>query len=122
MELNEFASLILRPTASSLITDGVNISHLTNDFRTLGIEVEEFSIPVDSELVGSSLGSLETSGSSAFLVVAIVRADGDTISSPPLDTILKKNDLIVTLCHEGTALSFAHLFNVKREPKAESTS
>lgn len=116
------ASLILRPTASSLITDGVNISHLANDFRELGIEVEEFSIPGNSKLVGSSLGALETSGSSAFLVVAVVRADGQTISSPPLDTLLKENDLIVTLCHEGTALNFAHIFNVKREPRTETTT
>lgn len=109
------ASLILRPTASSLVADGIYISHLTKDFRELGLDVAEFSIPDGSKLVGLTLGVLETRGSSAFLVVAILRGDGKTISSPPLDTMLHEKDILVTLCHEGTIPEFERIFEVKRE-------
>ncbi len=109
------ASLILRPTASSLVTDGVYISHLASDFRELGIEVSEFSIPEKSNLVGLTLSNLETQGSSSFLVVAILRVNGKTISSPPLDTVLHARDILVTLCHDGTAPEFERTFDVKRE-------
>jgi voltage-gated potassium channel len=109
------AGLILRPTASSLITEGVTISHITNDLADLGLDVEEFSIPPKSNLVGMTPADLETAGSSAFLIVAIVRADGTSIQSPAMDMKFEEGDILIVVCHSGQAPAFTEVFEVKRE-------
>lgn len=109
------AGLILRPTASSLVTDGAVISYLVNDLAELGLDVEEFSVPEGSNLAGLTLADLETAGRSAFLVVAVVRAGGTAIQSPPLDTRFEAGDILVVVCHQGHAPAFEEQFEVTRE-------
>jgi Trk K+ transport system NAD-binding subunit len=110
------AGLILRPTASSLITDGVIISHIANDLADLGLDVEEFSIPSGSNLVGMSPADLETAGSSGFLIVAVVRETGETIHRPSAETRFQESDIIIVVCHSGEAPAFTQVFDVQHEP------
>lgn len=109
------ASLILRPTASSMISNGALLSHIANDFADLGLQVEELFVPEGSNLVGLTLASLELKGSSAFLILAVVRKDGTSIDSPALDTRLDAGDTLITICHKGVAPEFTRIFEVKRE-------
>ncbi|MCG8602417.1 MAG: potassium channel protein [Verrucomicrobiales bacterium] len=113
------ASLILRPTASSLLTDELVISHLANDLADLGLNVEEFSIPPGSNLAGRTPADLETAGSSAFLIVAIVRANGEAVHSPPMDTFFNEGDILIVVCHSGTPPDFTEVFALKRESVKE---
>ncbi len=115
------AGLILRPTASSLITDGVIIHHIASDLEDLGLDVEEFSIPSHSKLVGMTPAALETSGSSAFLIVAIVRAHGETINSPPMDTKFEEGDILIVVCHSGRPPAFAETYEITREVSYRGT-
>ena len=109
------ASLILRPTASSLLTDQLVISHIANDLADLKLNVEEFSIPAESNLIGRNPADLETAGSSAFLIVAIVRANGETIQSPSKDDLFEEGDILIVVCHAGAPLDFTEVFSLKRE-------
>lgn len=109
------ASLILRPALSSLESDGILITQITNDLSDLGLHVEEFSIPKGSKLVGMTLETLETKGSSAFLIVTVVRKDGTAIREPGLTTRLEEGDTLITLSHKGDAPEFAKAYEVKRE-------
>ncbi|MAS91779.1 MAG: potassium channel protein [Verrucomicrobiales bacterium] len=109
------ASLILRPTASSLISDGVIGSHLVADLDEMGLNVEEFSIPEGSNIAGLTLADLETRGSSAFLIVAIVRASGDVVKQPTLETKLIVGDILISISHSDQPPEFARLFQVKSE-------
>lgn len=111
------ASHILRPNATSMISNGVLLSHIANDFGELGLQVEELSIPAGSNLAGLTLANLEMKGSSAFLIVAVVRKDGTSIDSPPLDTKLEAGDTLISVCHKGEAPEFTRIFDVKREPQ-----
>ncbi|MDF2376800.1 MAG: potassium channel protein [Verrucomicrobiales bacterium] len=109
------ASLILRPTASSMIANGTLLTHIANDFADLGLQVEELSIPEGSNLAGLTLANLEMKGSSAFLIVAVVKKDGTSIDSPSLDTKLDSGDTLISVCHKGDAPEFTKIFDVKRE-------
>lgn len=110
------AGLILRPTASSMITDGVLISHIANDLADMGLDVEEFSIPKGSNLVGMSPTDLESAGSSAFLIVAVVRSTGETIHRPSSATRFEEGDIIIIVCHSGEIPAFTQMFDVRHEP------
>lgn len=109
------AGLILRPATSSLLAEDSTLPHLVNDLAELGLDVEEFSIPEGSNLSGMTLSVLETKGSSAFLIVSIVRQDGTVIRQPTLDTVLAGGDVLITLCHQNEHPEFTRLFQVRRE-------
>lgn len=109
------AGLILRPTTSSLMSDGIIGSHLAADLAEMGLNVEEFSIPEGSNMAGLTLADLETRGSSAFLIVAIVRASGDVVKQPTLETKLVAGDILITISHDDQPPEFARLFQVKSE-------
>lgn len=109
------AGLILRPATSSLLAEDSILSHLVSDLGELGLDVEEFAIPDGSNLVGLTLSVLESKGSSAFLIVSIVRADGSVIRQPKLNTVLEGGDVLITLCHQDEHPEFTRLFEVKRK-------
>jgi K+/H+ antiporter YhaU regulatory subunit KhtT len=77
--------------------------------------VEEFSIPAESNLIGRNPADLETAGSSAFLIVAIVRANGETIQNPSKDDLFEEGDILIVVCHEGAPPDFTEVFSLKRE-------
>jgi voltage-gated potassium channel len=109
------AGLILRPNSSLLMKEDILLSHIAPDLADLGLDIEEFSIPQGSNLAGMTLSALETKGSSAFLIVSIVRAGGEVIRRPSLETPLASGDILITLCHRGEAPEFTRIFAVKRE-------
>ncbi len=100
------ASHILHPSASAFMEDSFGDSHLAERLSEWGVHVEEIPIPADSSLVGSSLETLETRGSSAFLIVAIRRQEGLVLFRPSLDTLIRSNDVLVVMCHDGTVPEF----------------
>ena len=109
------SSLILRPAASDLLGASPQLSHIAADLAEFGLQVEEFSVPEDSNIVGLALADLETKGSSAFLIVAVVRAEGEVIDRPRADTTIETGDNLITLCHQGESPGFTRIFDVRRE-------
>ena len=115
IEAQRMANLILRPVASSLFGKAPQLAHITDDLAEFGLHIEEFSVPNDSNIVGLTLADLEMKGSSAFLIVAVVRESGDVIHKPALETSINRGDTLVTLCHEGGTPEFTRIFNVSRK-------
>lgn len=105
------AGLILRPSLGHLISEDQGLGHLQGELAELGIQMEELKVSPDCRLVNRPLADLEMTGSSAFLIVKIIRADGEQIHRPGLDTKLLAGDTILMLCHRGTRPAFADLFS-----------
>lgn len=109
------ASLILRPTARALFTASPQLGQIEADLAECGLQVEEFSVPANSNLVGLTLADLETKGSSAFLIVSIVREDGTVVDRPTLGTAIQTGDTLISLCHKGDSPEFARIFKLRRQ-------
>ena len=109
------AGLILRPDATEFLEQDAQTGGLSSDLSEIGIQVQEIQIPGDSDLVNATLAELETRGRSAFLVVAVRRADGDSIHKPPLDTRLAANDTLIVMCHQGIIPDFTERLYPKRQ-------
>jgi len=108
------AGLILRPATSFLLAEDSILSHLVSDLSEIGLDVEEFSIPEGSNLVGMTLAALETRGSSAFLIISIISGSGSVNRQPKHDTVLHAEDVLITLCHNDDHPEFTKIFEVKR--------
>ena len=108
------AGIILRPATSNLLTNAPKLGHLADELSELGLQLEEYSVPAGSGIVGRNLADLETKGSSAFLIVSIIRADGSVLDRPTLETPIAVSDTLVTLCHKGEVPEFTRLFQVRR--------
>lgn len=108
------AGLILRPATSLLLAEDSILSHLVNDLAGIGLDVEEFSIPEGSNLVGITLAALETRGSSAFLIISIISAAGEVNRQPKHFKVIQSGDILVTLCHNDDHSEFTKSFEVKR--------
>jgi voltage-gated potassium channel len=104
------AGLILRPSLGRLIREDQGLGHIQGELAELGLQIEELQISSECQLVGRTLADLEMTGSSAFLIVKIIRADGKQIHRPGLDTRLLAGDTMLMLCHRGTRPAFAGLF------------
>ncbi|MGB6222313.1 potassium channel family protein [Haloferula sp.] len=109
------AGLILRPDATEFLEQDAQTGGLSGDLAEIGVQVQEMQIPADSDLVGATLAELETRGRSAFLVVAVRRADGSSIHKPPLDTRLDTGDTLIVMCHQGIIPDFTERLFPKRQ-------
>lgn len=105
------AGLILRPALGQLIREDQGLGHIQGELAELGIQIEELQITPDCRLVDRTLADLEMTGSSAFLIVKIIRADGQQIHRPGLETKILAGDTMLMLCHRGSRLAFAGLFS-----------
>ncbi|MDF1714950.1 MAG: potassium channel protein [Akkermansiaceae bacterium] len=110
------AGLILRPSLGHLISEDQGLGHIQDELAELGIQIEELDVSPECRLVDRPLSDLEMTGSSAFLIVKIIRKDGRQIHRPGLETKLLAGDTILMLCHRGTRPAFADLFS-KVDPK-----
>lgn len=91
------AELITRPSAEELLERLEGGSETGEDLALLGLHVHPIAIPADSPMVRRTLGEIEFQGAHGYLVVAIHTAAGDTVMSPPADTMLQAGDTVVVL-------------------------
>jgi voltage-gated potassium channel len=67
--------------------------------QSIGLEIAEARIDAGSPLEGQSLRSVELSGASGVVIVAIKKPDGTILRHPPADAILGANDMVILLGH-----------------------
>lgn len=100
------AHMIMFPHAAAMIDNEKQSKHLQQELSELGLGLEEFVIPEDSQLVGAELHQVEMESQAGFLVVAIHKPEGMTILEPPGSTKLSAGDGIVVVCHKGIMPDF----------------
>ena len=97
----KISQLITRPSAESMLREAVGSTHLNDELQAIGLQIAEARIDDGSPLAGKSIGTVEMTGSSGVLIVAVKKRDGSVVSHPPAETILDAGDTIILLGHQN---------------------
>ena len=111
---DRIAHLVLKPNAREVLEKDLHDNLFLDSLSEIGLEMDEISIPEDSPLVGCTLEDLETSGKSAFIVVAVRKPDGQTTIKPGLSTQLEGGDTLIVMCHMGYTPEFVRMKLMKK--------
>ncbi len=95
------SQLITNPSVEEILTQGRR--RVEEDLSMLGLELSETTIPAGSRFVGQPLSEVEFHKASGFLLVALIRKDGDILKEPPPETILAEGDQLVFVTRGGSA-------------------
>ena len=97
---DRIANLITRPSAEQLLQGGEGLRvDLGEQLGQLGLRIEELTLPRSSPLIGRPVRAIEIGGNHGFLIVGIVRANGQTIVNPEEDETLGAGDKVIVLGH-----------------------
>ncbi len=89
--------LITRPTILNFLEARAERSHLIELLTQLAVEIEEFTLPPDSPLVGVSLEDLEAKAKGIMLVIAIRHRNWDMHTHLKPDDRLEPEDTLITV-------------------------
>jgi voltage-gated potassium channel len=95
------AELILFQESSSLIRGSDKAKDFEHDLHGLGLELEVVAAAEGGAFTGLSIAAVESHAKGAFLIVALNRGDGSTLTRPPPDTLIQAGDGVVALGRTG---------------------
>ncbi len=95
------AELILFPKASQELRSSEQMRMFERGLHGLGLELEVMPVGAEGEFTGRSVSEIEARVNGAFIIVAINRADGSTVSRPPGDLRLQAGDGVVVIGRSG---------------------
>ncbi len=81
-----------------------------NHLHVLGLKVFTHPVAAGSPCIGRSIGAIETEAGGSFFIVGLERADGGSLTRPPVDTVVAARDGVVLLARDGHAQTVARLF------------
>ncbi len=93
------AHLIAQPTLDFLEHQNADSHHLNELLAHLDVQIDELVISPNSPLVGKTVGEVEVDRRRAFIIVALRKADGTTITRPNQALILSESDTLVIIGH-----------------------
>ncbi|PSN17792.1 potassium channel protein [filamentous cyanobacterium CCP5] len=109
------AHMITHPAAIDFLAGGEGRTDLNELLGELDIQLTELLVEPKSSLVGGTIGDIEVSGKGTFIIVALRRADGETIIHPSRDVFLAQGDAVILMGHQGDMPQFAKRYALKRE-------
>jgi voltage-gated potassium channel len=109
------ANLITHPSTIQFLDQSDQRSRLNELLAQIDVQVDELTIPSQSQLVGKTVGDLEVRGKGTFIVVALRKANGEIVTHPDHDLPLVANDVVIVLGHRGDIPQFNQLFKVKTQ-------
>lgn len=109
------AHMITRPATIDLLNQTDERDTLNELLAQLDIEVDEVSIEPASGLVGATIGDVEIGGRGTFVIVALRRADGTTMTHPDQLTVLNAGDAVIVMGHRGDIPQVVSRFVVRRK-------
>ncbi|MEI9949133.1 MAG: NAD-binding protein [Pseudomonadota bacterium] len=95
------AELILFPKTAALIRDDERMRDLGRNLHSLGLDLEVLPAAEGSKFANQSIEQIERQAGGAFLIVAINRNDGSTITRPPASTQIRAGDGVVLIGRSG---------------------
>ncbi|MBW4580383.1 MAG: NAD-binding protein [Tildeniella nuda ZEHNDER 1965/U140] len=107
--------IITHPAALSFLDDTVDGSSLNELLSQIDVQVDELAVPLGSSLVGSTISMVQIRGKGTFIVVALRKANGETIINPGQDVPLDEGDTVIVMGHKGDIPKFAHHYDLKRQ-------
>lgn len=107
--------IITHPAALDFLEQNDGSSTLNELLGQLDVQLDELAIPSTSFLIGGILSDIEVRGKGAFIVVALRRADGTTINTPPHDTPIMVGDTVIVIGRRGDIPKFAEHYALRRQ-------
>jgi voltage-gated potassium channel len=95
------AELILYQDSATLIRGSDQAKGFEHDLHGLGLELEVVAAAEGSPYAGLTIEAIESQAQGAFLIVALNRRDGGTLTRPPADTRINAGDGVVVLGRSG---------------------
>jgi voltage-gated potassium channel len=99
----KIAHLITVPSADELLDTATGSAQLNEELKMLGLELSEIELAGNSPLLGQTVGDIEGTGKSGFVIVAVKQANGENLLKPPPDLKLMPGDKFVLIGHADAA-------------------
>ena len=112
---HRMANLITHPTADDVLAQKGERSALNELLAQINLQMDELLIKQNSQLLGKTIGELEIRGKGTFIVVALRRDGGTTITHPNPSLVLNLGDTLILLGHQGDIPKFASRYALKQE-------
>ncbi|MBF2077221.1 MAG: potassium channel protein, partial [Synechococcales cyanobacterium T60_A2020_003] len=116
------AHMITHPAALDFLEQSEGGRTLNELLSGLDVQVDELAIPHDSPLVGGPLSNVEIKGQGSFIVVAVRRATGETITRPDHTLNILGGDTLIVMGRRGDIPKFAQTFALKRQLRYRGSS
>jgi voltage-gated potassium channel Kch len=107
------AEIILYPETSRMIRGSEVMRGFERELNRLGLDLDLIAIEEGSQAAGLTIAELEGVAQGAFLVAALNRKDGSTITRPPAETRIEPGDGVV-LIGRGGNVAASELMAAKR--------
>jgi len=107
--------MITHPASLDFLEQSNGRETLNELLAQINVQLDELVIPANSDLVGASIGTVEVRGRGAFIIVALRRAEGETIVHPGQDLFLHEGDTLIVMGHRGDIPQFARHHALKRQ-------
>ena len=104
------ANLITRPTAIDFLENDQR-NYLDEVLSQINVQLDELSVFTGSPLIGKTVSQIEVKGKGSFIIVALRRKDGTLIRNPQPGVILKAQDRVIVMGHQGDMPRFARTDN-----------
>jgi voltage-gated potassium channel Kch len=95
------AELILYPKTAALIRGDSRMQELERSLHSLGLGIEVMPAAEGSPYANLTISEIEHNADGAFLIVAITRKDGSTITRPPPTTRVAPGDGVMLIARAG---------------------
>ncbi len=107
--------IIKHPAALDFLEQSEGGTTLNELLKQIDVQVDELAIATDSPLIGGTVSDLEIRGKGTFIVVALRRADGSTLTHPNPSLPLLDGDTVIVMGHRGDIPKFAQTYALKRQ-------
>lgn len=97
---NRIARMITHPPPESLLADATTMNDLNQSLLDIGLEITEFVLAPDNDLVGAPLAAVDLR-EAAVMIVALRKPDGEIRRSPHGTTVLEAGDAIIVVGRHG---------------------
>jgi len=104
--------LVTRPAVLDFFVEA-DLGALAQELSTIGVEIDQFEVTGDSQLIGLSVGALESSGSGGFMVVAVRRIGGSLVRNPQKDFTFAEEDRVLLMGHKEDLPDLTRRFSVR---------
>jgi len=95
------AEMILQPSGERLVRDAEHLEGFGQGLHALGLNLGVVTLAASSRYARQSIGEIERQSGGAFLIVAVNRRDGTTISRPARDLRVLPGDGVVLIERSG---------------------
>ncbi len=109
------ARIVTHPASTDFLDQNDGSNTLNELLIQLDVQLDELHIAKGSPLIGGFVKDLEIQDNTTFIVVALRRADGFTITNPSNTVTVHEGDTVIVIGHRGDLPKLAARYTRKRD-------